>query len=63
MSPDRLAAVVTERTFLGEKIEYALEINGHILNATVFDPLHRDIFNPGQKVGVGFVEDGLHVLK
>ena len=63
VSPERLAAVVTERTFLGEKIEYALEIKGHILNATVFDPLHRDIFNPDQKVGVGFVEDGLHVLK
>jgi len=61
--PDRLTAVVAERTFLGEKIEYALKIHGHNLNATAYDPLQRGTFSPGQEVAVEFVETGIQVLK
>lgn len=61
--PGLLSAVVTERTFLGEKIEYVLKINGYDLNATAFDPLQRNTFSPGQKVAVEFAETGIQILK
>jgi ABC-type Fe3+/spermidine/putrescine transport system ATPase subunit len=44
--------VVRERTFLGEKVDYLLEVDGHELNATSYDPLRHGTFSVGQKVGV-----------
>ncbi len=61
--PGRLTAIVTERTFLGEKIEYALKIDEHDLHATVYDPLQRDTFSPGQAVTVELMEAGIQILK
>jgi iron(III) transport system ATP-binding protein len=61
--PGRLTGVVTERTFLGEKIEYVLKINGYDINATAYDPLQRDTFSPGQEVAVEIAETGIQILK
>jgi ABC-type Fe3+/spermidine/putrescine transport system ATPase subunit len=63
IGPGRLTAVVTERTFLGEKIEYVLKIDGYAINATAYDPQQRDIFSPGQEVAIEFAETGIQILK
>ena len=56
LSPDLqvgdFQGVVRERTFLGEKVDYLLEVDGHELNATSYDPLRHGTFSVSQKVGV-----------
>jgi len=44
--------IVRERTFLGEKVDYVLEVAGHELSVTSYDPLRHGTFPIGQKVGV-----------
>jgi ABC-type Fe3+/spermidine/putrescine transport system ATPase subunit len=58
-----LAGVVTERTFLGEKADYLLEMEGGRLSATAYDPLRHGTFAVGEKVGVGIEPGVIHILK
>jgi ABC-type Fe3+/spermidine/putrescine transport system ATPase subunit len=47
-----VAGVVRARMFLGEKAEYAVEAEGALLQAVVYDPLHRGFFEIGAPVRV-----------
>lgn len=58
-----LKAIVTERTFLGEKVDYLLEFNGHLLNATSYDPLRHGTFSPHQQVGIRFNPEAITLLR
>jgi iron(III) transport system ATP-binding protein len=51
---DRLVApgVVRGRTFLGEKVEYTVEVAGAVLQVVAYDPLRRGIFDVGAAVQV-----------
>ena len=44
--------VVRARTFLGEKVEYAVETAGAVLQAVSYDPAHRGVVEVGARVGV-----------
>ena len=54
--------LILERTFLGEKVEYLLKIDGHQINATVYDPLRHGTFSPNQEVGVVLNEQAIKIL-
>jgi iron(III) transport system ATP-binding protein len=55
--------VVRERTFLGEKVDYVLEVDGHELSATSYDPLRHGTFSVNQKVGVRLDPRLLKILR
>lgn len=55
--------IVRERTFLGEKADYVVEVAGHELSATSYDPLRHGTFSVGQKVGVGLDPRLLKILQ
>lgn len=58
-----LKGVVMEKTFLGEKVDYVLEVNGHRLNATSYDPFQHGTFSLHQEIGVRFNPDSIAILK
>ncbi len=54
---------ILEKTFLGEKVDYLLDIDGHLLNATSYDPLRHGTFSLQQEVGVRLAENSLQILQ
>lgn len=60
---DFITGVVVERTFLGEKADYLLEMGEGRLSATAYDPLRHGTFSVGEKVGVGIDPGVIHILK
>ncbi len=44
--------VVRSRTFLGEKVEYTVEVGGVLLHAVTYDPVRRGVVDVGARVGV-----------
>jgi iron(III) transport system ATP-binding protein len=59
----QLRGLILERTFLGEKVDYLLEVDGYQLNATSYDPLRHGTFSLNQKVGVLLNENAIKILK
>jgi len=55
-------AVVRERTFLGEKVEYVLEVEGHPLGATAYASAVSSLFAPMETIGVRLQPDHLMIL-
>jgi ABC-type Fe3+/spermidine/putrescine transport system ATPase subunit len=60
---DSLKASVVERSFLGEKVDYLLELDGHSIYATSYDPLRHGTFSLHQEVGVRFNPNAINILK
>ena len=60
---DLLPGVVAERTFLGEKADYLIDIGNSRLSATAYDPLRHGTFTIGEKIGVGIEPGVVHILK
>jgi spermidine/putrescine ABC transporter ATP-binding subunit len=58
-----LKGVVIEKTFLGEKVDYLLEIDGHHLYATSYDPFQHGTFSLHQKVGIHLNSNAITILK
>jgi TOBE domain len=54
--------VVRTRTFLGEKVEYAVEVAGVLLRAVSYDLLHHGLFDVGARVQVSCAPASLRVL-
>jgi len=54
---------VAEKTFLGEKVEYLLDLDGHRLSATSYDPLRHGTYALHQQVGIRFNPDTVNILK
>jgi iron(III) transport system ATP-binding protein len=55
--------VIQERTFLGEKVDYIVDIDGYQLSATSYDPFQHETFSLGQKLGVHLNEKSIQILK
>ena len=60
---DQLKGMIVDKTFLGEKAEYQVEVNGHPLNATSYDPFLHEPFALNQEVGVILNEQAIKILK
>ncbi len=58
-----LKGVVMEKTFLGEKVDYVLEVTGHRLNATSYDPFQHGTFSLHQEVGIRLNSNAITILK
>jgi iron(III) transport system ATP-binding protein len=43
---------VRSRTFLGEKVEYTVEVAGALLHVVTYDPAHRGVVDVGARIGV-----------
>jgi iron(III) transport system ATP-binding protein len=57
-----LAGTVVTRTYLGEKIEYEVEVAGQRLQIVRFNPPPSERFAPGDAIGVRFPREGVHLL-
>jgi iron(III) transport system ATP-binding protein len=60
---DSMKALVMERSFLGEKVDYFLNLDGHTIYATSYDPLRHETFSLHQEVGVRFNPNAITILK
>jgi iron(III) transport system ATP-binding protein len=60
---DSMKALVMERSFLGEKVDYFLNLDGHTIYATSYDPLRHETFSLRQEVGVRFNPNAITILK
>ena len=54
--------IVRRATYLGNVIEYDVEVSGQLLALVEHDPRHRTIHSEGQSVQLRFLEDCLYVL-
>jgi iron(III) transport system ATP-binding protein len=54
--------VIAEVTFLGEKVEYVVDVEGSLINATSSDPFEHEIFSLGQKVGIQLFAKNIKIL-
>lgn len=60
---DQHRGVIVERTFLGEKVEYVVDLEGIRLNVVSYDARHYHDFEVKSKVGVTLDQSGMNVLK
>ena len=56
-------AKVVQASYLGESIEYVLDLHGSQITARETDPSRMDMIPEGTDVKVSFIENCLHVLK
>jgi len=54
--------IVRSRTFLGEKVEYAVEAAGALLQVVAYDPTRRGVVEVGARVGVACDATAVRVL-
>jgi iron(III) transport system ATP-binding protein len=59
---DGLAGIVKVRTYLGEKMEYEVDVAGQMLQIVRFNPPPAERFEPGDAVGVRLPRDGVQLL-
>jgi iron(III) transport system ATP-binding protein len=57
-----LAARVITRTYLGEKVEYTVEVAGQPLQVVRFNPPPSELLAPGDNVNVRLPHDGVQLL-
>jgi iron(III) transport system ATP-binding protein len=57
-----LDGTVVTRTYLGEKIEYEVEVAGNRLQIVRFNPPPSERFAPGDAVGLRLPREGVHLL-
>jgi len=54
--------VVRRASYLGELVEYDVEVHSQLLALVENDPRHLDIQEVGKTVNIGFLEDFMYVL-
>jgi len=54
--------IVRRASYLGDVVEYDVEVGGQLLAMVESDSRHTVIHEVGESVGVGFLEDSLYVL-
>ena len=55
--------IIRERTFLGEKVDYLLEVEGHPISVTSYDPLRHGTFSLHEEVGVLLDSQTIKILR
>jgi iron(III) transport system ATP-binding protein len=58
----QVAGIVRRATYLGNVVEYDVEVAGQLLALVEYDPRHTTIHSEGQTVRLRFLEDCLYVL-
>jgi iron(III) transport system ATP-binding protein len=58
----QLKGRIVENTFLGEKVDYQIEIAGQSLNATSYDPFQHETFALNQEIGITLNEKAIKIL-
>jgi iron(III) transport system ATP-binding protein len=58
----QVEGTVRRATYLGNVVEYDVEVAGQLLALVEYDPRHTTIHSEGQTVGLRFLEDCLYVL-
>jgi iron(III) transport system ATP-binding protein len=58
-----LPGKVLSRTYLGEKMEYEVEVAGQVLQIVRFNPPPSERFGPGDAVSVGLPREGIQLLE
>ena len=58
-----VGGVVRSRTFLGEKVEYAVEAAGALLQVVAYDPARRGVVDIGARVAVACDASAVRVLR
>lgn len=59
----KVTGTIKERTFLGEKVEYIVSIDGARVLVSSSDPGEHLQFSTGQKVGIRLNEQGIKILE
>jgi iron(III) transport system ATP-binding protein len=54
--------IIRRSVYLGDVIEYDVDVNGQLITGTETDPYVMDLFPEGEKVTVGFAEGCIQVL-
>ena len=57
-----VTGIVRRATYLGDSVDYDVEVNGQLLTAIETDPTRMVIHPEGSQVGLEFHEDCIHVL-
>jgi iron(III) transport system ATP-binding protein len=58
----QVEGIVRRSTYLGNVVEYDVEVNGQLLSLVEYDPRHTTVHPEGQQVRLRFLEDCLYVL-
>lgn len=61
-SGELFKGIIRRAVFLGDVIEYDVEVNGHLLTGLETDPYVMQLFPEGETVTVGFAEGCIQVL-
>lgn len=54
---------IIEKTFLGEKVEFILDVNGNKLNVTSYEPMVGQTYNVDEYLGVLLDERFMHIFE
>ena len=57
-----LSGKVVTRTYLGEKMEYEVQVAGQVLQIVRFNPPPAERFAPGDRVSVALPQEGVQLL-
>lgn len=57
-----LRGIVRRAAYLGDSIDYDVEVNGQLLTAVETDPSHLQLYPEGNEVSLTFSEDCVHIL-
>ena len=57
-----LRGIVRRAAYLGDSIDYDIEVNGQVLTAVETDPSHLRLYPEGSEVTLTFSEDCIHIL-
>jgi len=57
-----LRGIVRRAAYLGDSIDYDIEVNGQVLTAVETDPSHLRLYPEGNEVSLTFSEDCIHIL-
>ena len=61
-SGGHLRGIVRRAAYLGDSIDYDVEVNGQVLTAVETDPSHLQLHVEGSEVGLTLSEDCIHIL-
>jgi len=59
----QIQGTIIERTFLGEKVEFVLDIYGNRINVTSYDPVKCQTFSLNQKLGISLLEKYIKIFE
>jgi spermidine/putrescine ABC transporter ATP-binding subunit len=59
----KLTGIVTERVFLGDRVDYSVELNGYRIQVNSYDSLNKKIFESKKRVEIVFDQNRMKILE